>query len=330
MQFTKHPRRQLGRLIEHGLPTDESLRPVRATAAVIAAILATGVWSVSSLASSRGAAHLGGISANLVRLGAALPMLFGAAVLLGLTPWTVVSAPGGAWFVASGLVGMGICDILVLNAYARIGARLTVLLVNTIAVPTAALIGAVTLGEHPNSAQALAMLAIMVGLVFVLRPRPGDRADPLGIACAVLGAVTFGGSAVMSRLGFAAAVAEGAPIHWLDSTVLRVAAGLVLCVLAFIVATPFDRRWRDGPGRWGAALPWLLLNACLGPGLGLVCYQWALASTPAAQVHAMISIIPLVVLIITWVSGEERPGVLAVVGTVLAVIGVAGLALLRT
>ena len=295
---------------------------------MIAALLATGVWSLSSLASSRGAAFLGGISANLVRLAFALPVLLGAALLLGMTPWTAMTSPGGAWFVVSGVVGMGICDILTLNAYRRIGARLTVLLVNTIAVPTAALIGWVALGEHPGLGQALGMLAVIGGLVLVLRPRAEDQRDLIGIAYAVFAAILFGSSAVMSRLGFAAAAAQGAPIHWLDSTVLRVASGVLLCVLAFVVATPLARQWRDGPGRWREALPWLLVNALLGPGVGLACYQWALATTPAAQVHAVIAVIPVLVLTVNWLQGEERPGLVAVLGTLMAVLGVVALSLL--
>ena len=295
---------------------------------MIAALLATGVWSLSTIASARGAAHLGGISANLVRLAGALPLLVLAALGLGLTPWTVVMAPGGAWFMVSGLVGMGICDILTLNAYRRCGARLTVLLVNTIAVPTAAVIGWAALGEHPGPGQALGMLAIIGGLLLVLWPRDAVPRDGVGIAYAVLAAILFGSSTVMSRLGFAAAAAQGTPIHWLDSTILRVAAGVLLCAVAFLIATPFARHWRDGPGRWRAALPWLLVNACLGPGLGLACYQWALVTTPAAQVHAVISVIPLLVLIVTWLQGEERPSLVAVLGTLLAVLGVVALSLL--
>ncbi len=296
---------------------------------MIAAVAATGIWSVSSLASARGARHLGGISANLVRLGAALPLLAAGALLLGTAPWAAAHQAGGGWFLASGLLGMGLCDILVLSAYPRLGARVTSLAVNACAAPVAALIGWGWLGEHPGPLQAVAMLAILVGVVLVLRLRPGDRFDLVGVACALAGGATFACSGVMSRLGFAQAVAAGQPVHWLDSAVLRVAAGLALCVAAFVIAARFDRAWRDGPGRWRQAMPWLLLNACLGPGLGLVCYQWALTTTSAAEVHAILAAVPVLVMVVIWIQGEERPDPLSVAGTLAAMAGVAGLALLR-
>lgn len=294
---------------------------------MIAAIAATGIWSLSIHASSRGARHLAGISANLVRLGLALPVLAGAAWLLGLAGRDMALAPGAAWFLLSGLVGMGLCDILVLTAYPRLGARVTSLAVNAIAAPSAALAGWLWLGEHPGLAQAAAIAVILAGVALVLRPRAGDRFDAVGLACAVGGAVTFGLSAVMSRHGFAVGLAAAQPMHWLDSTVLRVGAGLALTLAAFLIATPCHRAWRDGPGRWRQALPWLALNASLGPGLGLVCYQWALTTTSAAEVHAMVAVVPLLVLAIGWVAGEERPDRLSLLGTVVAVAGVIALAL---
>lgn len=296
---------------------------------MIAAAAATGIWSLSSLASARGARHLGGISANLVRLGAAVPLLAAGALLLGTAPWAAVQQAAGGWFVASGLLGMGLCDILVLSAYPRLGARVTSLVVNACAAPAAALIGWGWLGEHPGPLQAAAMLAILTGVVLVLRPRAGDRFDLVGTACALAGGMAFACSGVMSRHGFALAVAAGQPVHWLDSALLRVVAGLALSAAAFVVAAPFARAWRDGPGRWRQAMPWLLLNAGLGPGLGLMCYQWALTTTPAAEVHAILAALPVLVMVVLWVQGEERPDRLSVAGTVVAMAGVAGLALLR-
>lgn len=295
---------------------------------MIAACAATGIWSLSILASERGARHLGGISANLLRLALALPGLLLCAWLLGLAPWRLAGHPGAAWFLLSGLVGMGVSDMLVLSAYPRLGARVTSLLTNALAAPAATLAGWLWLQEHPGPTQAGAMAAILVGVVLVLRPRPGDRADPVGLACAAAGALAFGLSSVLSRHGFAVGTETGAPVHWLDSTVLRVAAGLGLSLAAFLLASPFHRAWRDGPGRWRQALPWLGINACFGPGLGLALYQLALTSTPAGEVHAVIAVVPVLVLGTTWMLGQERPDRLSLLGTVIAVGGVVALALL--
>jgi drug/metabolite transporter (DMT)-like permease len=309
----------------------DALRPVvvRIIVIMFAALLATTIWTFSSLTSACGARHLGGISANLVRLLIAVPFLLLGSVALGTMPWVAWQQTGGGWFVWSGVIGMGICDIMMLSAYARLGARVTSLVVNALAAPIAAVFGWLALAEHPTLTQALVMAGIIAAVALVLRPRAGDRADLLGLCCAVGGAIAFAGASVMSRIGFTTAVAAGTPIHWLDSTIVRVGAGVVLCVIVFVVAGQFAQAWRDGPARWRQAVPWLAANAVLGPFLGLGCYQWALSTATAAEVHAVVAVLPALVLVLTWMLGGEPPDRWAIVGTLLAVAGVVALALLR-
>ena len=296
---------------------------------MFAALLATSVWTLSSLASAGASRHLGGISANLLRLVFALPLLLLFSLVLATSPWQSLSLAGSEWFVWSGIIGMGVCDILMLSAYARLGARVTTLVVNTCAAPLAALIGWGALGEHPTWLQAGFMLVIVASVSVVLRPRASDRLEIIGLLCALGSAVAFASASVMSRIGFLHASAAGTPIHWLDSTIVRVTAGVALCLVVFAVAGWFARVWRDGPGCWSQAMPWLMLNAVLGPVIGLCCYQWALSTATAAEVHAIVAILPVLVLITTWMFGEERPSPLKLVGTVCAVAGVIGLGLSR-
>lgn len=295
---------------------------------MIATFLAVGFFTSSILTSARAARHLGGISANMVRLAIALPLLMMCAALIGHSPWAAHRA-GDAWFLCSGVLGMGVCDIFVLSAYARLGPRVTSLMVNAFAAPAAAVISWCLLGEFPDFRHLAAIAAILTGVLLVLRPRRGDRFDGTGILCALIGAASFSCASVMSKVGFEHAVAAGDPIHWLDSAVVRVAAGLVLSLIIFVLVAPFARVWRDGPGRWRQAFPWLLINACLGPCAGMVCYQWALTTTSAAEVHAMVAVIPVLVLVVTWAFGEKRPDMVSVFGTVFAGAGVAALALMH-
>ncbi len=103
-----------------------------------------------------------------------------------------------------------------------------------------------------------------------------------------------------------------------------------MCVVAFVVVGRFAQDWRDGPARWRQALPWLAANALLGPFLGLLCYQWALSTTTAAEVHAVVAVLPVLVLALTWMLDGERPDRWSIAGTLLAVACVATLALLRS
>jgi drug/metabolite transporter (DMT)-like permease len=126
----------------------------------------------------------------------------------------------------------------------------------------------------------------------------------------------------MSRVGYTTAAKANLPVHWLDATILRVGAGLAFTILAFGLTSMVFKSWRDGPGRWKKALPWLALNAVLGPSLGMACFQFALVTTKAHVVHAIVATLPIAVMLIAWASGEERPDSKGVWGTILAVLGV--------
>jgi drug/metabolite transporter (DMT)-like permease len=71
---------------------------------------------------------------------------------------------------------------------------------------------------------------------------------------------------------------------------------------------------------------WLLANALAGPTLGVVCYQWALARHPVSQVLPVVAMVPLAVIPLAYWLEQERPTRRSLVGGVLAVAGVVGLA----
>jgi drug/metabolite transporter (DMT)-like permease len=297
---------------------------------MIGAVAAAVIWSGSSMASARGSRHLGGVSANLLRLLMSLPLLCLAVWIAGTSPLTAIASPGGRWFVWSGVVGMGLCDILMMQAFARSGVRLPSLIVNAVSAPTAAVLGWWWQGEALHAGEVGCIAVIAVAMALVLHPRRGDRPDLAGVLLASSAALAFGGAAVLSRVGYQEAIAAGAPIHWLDATLLRVATGIGFSLLAFVALSGPGRAVRDGPGRWRQALPWLALNAALGPTLGLSCYQWGLATAPAGIVQAIVSTTPALILVILWLHGSERPDRWSVLGTGLGVAGVAGLGILST
>jgi drug/metabolite transporter (DMT)-like permease len=296
---------------------------------VIPALAAAVIWTGSSWCSARGARHLGGVSANLIRLLPALPMIIAAALLFGQsTPWSL-SAPGAMWFMLSGVVGMGLCDILLLNAFARLGPRVPALVTNGISAPVAAGLALWWFGERLSLAEVACIGGIIAGMVVALWPRRGEaRIDAVGIASALGSAVLFGTATTISRFGYTEAEAAGTPMHWLDATVLRLMGGLAITAIVWALVSPW-KHLRDGPGRWRSAMPWLLLNAILGPSLGLACYQWALASTQAGVVQAITGIIPAMVMVVAWATREDRPTPRAVVGTVGSVAAVMALALVH-
>lgn len=288
---------------------------------MLGALATVGFWSMSTFASARASRHLGGISANLVRLAAAFPLLLAASLILGWSPASALSRPAMPWLVLSGICGVCACDILTMMAYGRLGPRVPTLIIDCGSVPVAVLIGWIWLDEIPSTIQLWCMALIIVGLVVVLRPRDGDRNDRVGIMSACAAGVFFAIASICVRMAFQC-TAGTTPVHWLDAAVIRLGVGLLATAMAFIAVGIIAKPWRDGPGQWQAALPWLLLNALLGPGLGLACFQWALASSQASVVHAIVAFVPLVILVVGWLMRTDEPDAVTVYGTIASVVGV--------
>lgn len=288
---------------------------------MLGAVAAVGFWSVSTFASARASRHLGGISANLIRLVLAFPLVGLVALAMGLSPVSVLDGPAMSWLVLSGIFGVCACDILTLMAYARLGPRIPTLLVDCGSVPIAVLIGWLWLEEVPSAMQLWCMALTISGLVVVLRPRADDRSDAWGIANACAAGVFFALASVCVRMSLLHPT-DAMPVHWLEAAVIRLGSGLLATAAVFVVIGSIARTWRDGPAQWHAALPWLALNALLGPGLGLTCFQWALVSTQASVVHAIIAFVPLVVLMTEWLMRRDRPDALGVYGSIASVLGV--------
>jgi len=299
------------------------------------------LYAVSSVSGARAARMLGGLKANFWRLLIATTML-------GV--WSFgfghgFHGPALPWFILSGLIGFGICDVALYQALPRIGSRLCSLLVNCVAAPVAGVIEWLWLGNTLTVPQMASSATILIGVATALAP---DRRSPaptaefrsgitLGLVAAVANA--FGG--VLNRKAFDLIKSSGAPMDGLTAAFQRIVPGVIFAGLFLLWAR---RRsvanrlgWIDDPtaeptaprAEYGKALPWLFLNATVGATLGVACVQWALATQPAGIVFSIVATTPLAVVPLAWWIEGERPSVRSLIGGAVAVAGAVSLALLK-
>jgi drug/metabolite transporter (DMT)-like permease len=288
--------------------------------ALVTAIL----WSASSIASARTAKLLGGVRANCARL--ALAVIF---LGMGIWCWHGFSFPVQAWwFVLSGVIGLGLGDIALFTAYARLGARLPALFTHCLGAPLGAALEWLWLGTPLHLAEAVCIVVILLGVALALAPDRqalrNDRGFLIGCGLGVLSAAGLAISAVLSRQGFAAASQAGHAIGGLDAAFLRNLGGLALCC-AWLPLAP------SAPARPAARtlLPWLGFTALVGPTLGVACYQFALAEAKVGVVQAIVALVPLLVIPLAWACDGDQPHRRAWAGGALGVAGVAGMALAK-
>lgn len=303
---------------------------------MLAAILTTIMFSLSALSGRRLANFLPGSLANLVRLSLA-------AVLLGTYAHLFGFGVGGPTFVllfASGCIGFGIGDLALFQAYPRIGTRRTMVLVQCLAAPVAALTEWAWLGAVPSARQALCGAVILAGVCVALMPGRDDaEARPLhgllaGSLFGLLAAICQAWGAVLSRKAYAVAAVQGYAITGvsggLNAAYQRLLGGLLVSgVFVLYLKLAHQPRPDARPANWLRAWPFLIANALCGPAFGVTCYQWALSAAPTSIVLPIVATTPLVVMPFAHFLEGDKITRRTLLGGVLAVTGVVGLTLAR-
>lgn len=309
---------------------------------MIPAFVTTVFWSCCVIAARRSIDQLGENIANLARILLAL-------LVLGLIAHGVGLGLGGGgfnYFLLSGMVGFGLGDIGIFYALPRLGSRLTVLMAQCLAAPIAGLAEWAWMGTTINWMQIAAVALILLGIATALMPGKVFHGRlPVflaGIAFGLLAAVGQGMGAVLSRKAYAVGHASG---RWPDahgiaeSLSMGATAGYqrliggAIVITVFVLLSVVIRSWRTyprmphGADSLGRKAAYVSLTALSGPILGIICFQWALATTPSAIVQPIVAMTPLVIIPMARFFENDRLDRRAILGSLVSVCGVILLAL---
>jgi drug/metabolite transporter (DMT)-like permease len=305
---------------------------------MLAALLTTLLFATSAVCGYRTAKQVGGVEANFWRITLATVFLTGWAFTFG---HGFEGAPG--WFMLSGLFGIGLGDSAYFQALPRLGSRRTVLITQCLTAPFAALIEFLWLGTKLNLAEILCVAVILTGVAIALAP--GDHAKisardwKIGLTAGIFAALGGALGVVVIRKGYAAIHDAGLNVDAGTTGYQRVLGGILIPTIMLLVF-----KWRSahahGPAfadktlqvsrdKWRRIWPWVLANALAGQTLGVTCMQWALKTTPAAVVAAIIATTPIVLLPMTRIVEGEKIGFRSLAGALVAVGGVIGLTFFR-
>ncbi|HZI33974.1 MAG TPA: DMT family transporter [Candidatus Binatia bacterium] len=301
---------------------------------MFAALLTTLLFATSAICGYRTAKQVGGIEANFWRITLAT-------IFLTAWAWTFGSGFAGApeWFMLSGLFGIGLGDSAYFQALPRLGSRRTVLIMQCLTAPFAALLEWLWLGTRLNLPEILCVVVILTGVAIALAPddhlKISARDWKVGLTAGVIAA--FGGAlgAVVIRKGYATIAEAGMSVDAGTTGYQRVLGGILVPTFALLLfkwrSAHTHGGWLEGKSfrvsreKWGRIWPWVLANALAGQTLGVTCMQWALKTTEAGIVTAIIATTPVVLLPMTRIIEKEKIGLRALVGAVIAVAGVIGL-----
>jgi drug/metabolite transporter (DMT)-like permease len=296
---------------------------------MLAAILTTFCFATSAILARRSASMLGSQPANLARQFAALVMLGLWAHLAGQG----LEGPGLPVFIFSGILGFGMGDFAMFEALPRLGAPLTILIIQCLAVPIGAVTEWLWLGTRMTPWQMMSSAVILIGVALAIAPER-ESAIPrghriAGLVFALIGAFGQAWGLVVSRWGFIADDHNGLHVDGATAAYQRLIGGIV-CVALLAWISRLVGRWRNPAAPrvirpWKQALPWVLGNAFAGPALGVAFYQSAVHALPSAVVLSIVATTPLAVMMLAFVFEKTRPSPRAVAGSLLAVAGVVAL-----
>ena len=300
---------------------------------MFAAFLATFLFSISVISGHRTAKIIGGVEANFWRLTCATLFLSGWA----FTGGSGVGGPGFPLFVLSGLVGIGIGDAGLFQALPRLGSRLSLLIIQCLTAPIAALIEWLWLGTVLGPTEITGALVILAGVGVAIAP--GEhitiprRQLITGCLFGLLGAAGNALGVVLSRKAYAVTHEDLQTLDGGTAAFQRILGGLLVSAILLLFAKrqffpllgePDSNSSAALPVRekWRRIWPWVLLNSLAGQTLGVSAMQWGLESTPTGIVMSIIALTPLTVIPLARIFEGERVTLRSVLGGAIAVAGV--------
>ncbi len=287
----------------------------------LSALFTSVLWAGTSVLFTKATQQVGSIIVNRIRIILALLflMLWNWAFYGYLLPFDA-GADRWLWFSLSGAIGYALGDVFLFKSFLCIGAQRGMLMMSLAPLMSAGLAW-IFFGETLSGVQMLGVLVTLAGIAWViLRGRNGTNSQ----VCNPVQGVLFGlGAAAGQAVGFVLSkpgLADGfSPIA--GNSIRMLAAVIVLWGLASVQGKVREtiNSMREQPKVFG----WLTMAAFTGPVLGATMSLFALQHTEVGIASTLIALPPVFLLPISWVVLKEKFDWGAVLGTLIAIGGVA-------
>ncbi len=289
----------------------------------IAALLTAGCWAFNSVVFTWAGKRVGAVTVNAMRLWIAIPalvllhwLLYGTPFPFAVEPWRLLCLG------VSGVIGFIAGDTMLFASFLLIGPRLAMLL--SLLVPVfSALLAWVWLGETLRVPVIISILVTIGGVAWVVAEKTAPAGEPasrqprqdrLGIVLAVGGAAGQALGLLFSRMGLAGGYSA------ISATHVRVTvAGMVLVLLGLLQGKPLAHLARMKDRK---ALLEITAGALTGPALGVILSLVAIAHASIGVASTLMSLTPVMLLPVSHFLFKEKITSRAIVGTLVALLGV--------
>jgi drug/metabolite transporter (DMT)-like permease len=285
----------------------------------VAALITALFWSVTSIAFAEATKRVGPIYVNVTRMFLALSYLL--LVLLIINLKIDLSSRQVFYLALSAFSGLVIGDTFLFKAFGAIGARLSMLIM-ALVPPISAFTAYFFLEEKISIVGILGIVVTVSGIALVIVKREeksssNEGIDYAGIFYAVIGAAGQAVGLVLAKYAF-----NESEINGFLATFIRIAFALMiifpLSLMTRHYKAPVKLFLKDRK-----AFVFTVIGSIFGPFLGITFSLISISNTKIGIASTLMATVPVIMLPLIHFYYKEKLSWISIVGTLVAVSGVA-------
>lgn len=275
------------------------------------------LWAANAIFFAEGAKRTDALSVSILRLILASVIL--TVLHLALGGRFNFQLDAVLWLGASGIVALAVGDWFLFSALGKIGPRIVMLVMSASPV-FAALIAWIFLGETLGLMAIVGIALVVGGICLIVLNKKGnehlERKNLVtGVIFSVLAAIGQGSGLVIAKHGMSLGVGE------IDATMIRVlSATAVVAVFTLIIGRG---KRVAASARNAKAMLFVALGTTIGLIMGTLLAFVSINNTEVGVGATLISLSPLILLPASRIIYRERITLIAVIGTIVTIAGVA-------
>lgn len=285
----------------------------------IAALTGAFFWGFCAILFASAGKRIGAFSTNLLRIAFAVFLLcFTLYLKKGIFFPTDAHWEEILWLGSSGIVGLAIGDGALFVCFVILGPRLSTLLLS-LAPPFTVLLAWMFLDEKLGALALSGVLVTVLGIFWVVSEKHGTEQirgpKTKGIILGIIAALGQGAGLILAKEGL-----QG-DLDTLSATILRmVPAALILWIYALfsghILPTIKSLAHKK-------ALAATIGGTIFGPYLGVWLANIAVKNTQTGIASTLLATVPILIIPMVYIVHQTKPSVRAIIGTMIAFIGIA-------
>lgn len=285
----------------------------------IAAILTAVCWSIGSTNFEKAGKKIGSLNLNLMRL--LMAFLFSIIFTLfsrGIPLPMDATSSMWFWLLLSGFVGFTIGDLMLFEAFVRLGARISMLIYASVPIFSAVL-AYVFLGEAMTLKQMIGMAFTITGIAVVILD--SGEGNKMKFAHPVAGILFAFGGAIGQSVGYIIGKYGMGGYDAFAATQIRMIAGIVGFSLFFV----FKKQWRSffRSFKQKDAIKPAAIGALFGPFIGVSLSLFAVQRINPGVASTLMSITPVLLILYAIVFKGEKIKAKEIVGSLICIGGLA-------